>query len=274
MIRSLLRALTLMIAFSAPALADVVSMQSAQTGQIVGVDGAGLLSLTGGTRLTLEMIPLTGNRVAFRDPQSGLFLRAGVGQDTLLAVASPHIRGWETFEMIDNGRGVALRSVQNGQYVGADPQNPQLAAVWGTMGMGQRFHLVRVGAAVQPRPPVVTPADFNGAWQVTALFENGRAVDFSNAGLRRAHMAIDRVGAVIGTNGCNQFDAQLSVQGGRTRVEHLMLTRARCYGEENEISTLFNASLTDAFRFERVQGGQVLEISDSAGRLRARLQRM
>ena len=64
-----------------------------------------------------EMIRLDGNRLAFRSLRTGDYLRAGVGQGTHLMAASPHIRGWETFEMEGRAGGVALRSVQNGRYL-------------------------------------------------------------------------------------------------------------------------------------------------------------
>lgn len=91
-----------------------------------------LLALT----VFLPLVPWTG-AVAQTDYWIALqannqtYVRAGVTQNTLLAVGSPHVRGWETFKLIrlDDGK-VALQSKQNGLYVRAGVgQQSLLAAV-------------------------------------------------------------------------------------------------------------------------------------------------
>jgi len=80
----------------------------------------------------------------------GTYVRAGVTQRALLAVGSPHIRGWETFELIKlDGNKVALKSKQNGKYVraGVGP-NSLLAAVSSRVDGWEQFELLGSGATV------------------------------------------------------------------------------------------------------------------------------
>ncbi|MCB1397760.1 MAG: META domain-containing protein [Rhodobacter sp.] len=279
MFRSLIRAAVLLLATIAPASADMVAFQSRLTGQYVGVDGAGLLAAQarGPQALVLDMIRLDGRRVAFRDPQSGMFLRAGVGQETFLAIASAHIRGWETFEMVQDGPDVTIRSVQNGLYVGTDGRQPRLAANWGTRGQGQTFRLVPVGApAPQPVPQEMSRAPatdlaFAGFWRLDDLFVNGAPVSLNDRAMRQVQLTIGRRGALNGTSGCNEFDARLMEWRSAFRVEDFLTTRVGCQGERREIERLFVGAVTEAAHFA-VVGGR-LEIRDWNGRLRARMRR-
>lgn len=282
MFRSLIRAVALLLATIAPASADMVAFQSRLTGQYVGVDGAGLLAAQarGPQALVLDMIRLDGHRVAFRDPQSGLFLRAGVGQQTFLAVASAHIRSWETFELLQDGPDVTLRPVQSGLFVGTDGSQPRLAANWGTRGQGQTFRLVPVGAPAPqpvPQPPQETSrapsADlaFAGEWRLDDLFVNGAPVSLNDRAMRQAQMRIGRRGALNGTSGCNAFDARLMEWRSAFRVEGFLTTRVGCQGDRREIERLLVGAVTEAAHFA-VVGGR-LEIRDWNGRLRARMRR-
>jgi hypothetical protein len=84
--------------------------------------------------------------VALRSVVNAEFVRAGVGDQSLLAAASSRIGGWEQFVMVDLGdQKVALRSVQNGKYVraGVGPQS-LLAAVSDAVGGWETFRLVRL----------------------------------------------------------------------------------------------------------------------------------
>jgi len=71
-----------------------------------------------------------GNRIALLSWYSEKFVRAGIGQESMLGASSDQAAGWETFELIDRGGGrVALRSVQNGKFVRAGiGQESMLAA--------------------------------------------------------------------------------------------------------------------------------------------------
>jgi len=280
MIRSLMRAAAVILATMAPAGADMVAFQSRLTGQYVGLDGAGLLAAQarGPQALVLDMIRLDGRRVAFRDPQSGLFLRAGVVQETFLAVASAHIRGWETFELLRDGPDVTIRSVQSGLFVGTDGSQPRLAANWGTRGQGQTFRLVPVGApAPQPLPQQDTSrapsADlaFAGFWHLDDLFVNGAPISLNDRAMRQAQLTIGRRGSLDGTTGCNEIHARLMEWRSAFRVEDFLTTRVGCQGARREVERLFTSSLTEAAHFAVVAGR--LEIRDWNGRLRARMRR-
>ncbi|MCW1934870.1 META domain-containing protein [Pararhodobacter zhoushanensis] len=274
MLRPFLRAAALVLTLASPAAAELVSMQAVQPATRVGIDPSGRLSLHGGTAMTLDMVQLEGNRVAFRDPQSGLFLRAGVGAQTELAIASPHIRSWETFELIPNGPGFALRSVQNGMYVGADPANPRLAAVWGTRGMGQTYLLQPVG---QTRPflPVrpAAPQDYVGGWQLETLYRNGRPVALDPQAIAGAYMNIARLGAVEGNSSCNQFDARIGGHDDTIVVRNIITTRRACGGDVRQVENLFYQSLQEVRRFVMLQGSGRLDMRDANGTLLASLRR-
>jgi hypothetical protein len=100
-----------------------------------------------------EMIRLGGNRVAFRSLRNGSYLRAGVGQGTHLMSASPHVRGWETFEFVGQQGGVALRSVQNGRYLTVERNDAGLvSATADRIGPRELFRISTVSPP--PAPPV------------------------------------------------------------------------------------------------------------------------
>ncbi len=276
MIRPLLRALAVLAALAAPAAAEIVSIEAVQPEARVGLDGAGMLSIRGQGALHLEMIRLNGNRVAFRDPQSGMFLRAGVGQATQLSVVSPHIRGWETFELIPTARGHALRSVQNGLYVGADPAEPRLAAVWGTAGLGQTYRL-RPVTLTRPAPdlrPVVTQAHV-GRWRLDTLYgAGGQPMPLDAQAVAQMHLGIDAQGALSGNGGCNSFNARLVRENGALAVRDFLTTRRGCANPARQVEILFHAALTGARHFTLLQGSQWLDLRDENGSVRARFRRM
>jgi hypothetical protein len=99
-----------------------------------------------------EMIRLGGNRVAFRSLRNGSYLRAGVGQGTHLMSASPHVRGWETFEFVGQAGGVALRSVQNGRYLTVERNDAGLvSATADRIGPRELFRISTISPP--PAPP-------------------------------------------------------------------------------------------------------------------------
>ncbi|MCB1405792.1 MAG: META domain-containing protein [Rhodobacteraceae bacterium] len=279
MFGSLFRACAVLVALVGPAAAEPVAFQSRINGQYVGTTDTGLLAANarGPEALVLDMVRLEGNRVAFRDPASGMFLRAGVGPQTLLAVASPHIRGWETFELIQTGADITLRSVQNGLFVGTDGVDARLAATWGTRGQGQSFRLVPIGAVARPdeAAPRVPSADlgFAGRWRLDALFDDGRMLSIRDRAMQEAQVTIARRGGVDGTTGCNQISARILESRSGFVVEDFLTTRVRCYGARADVERHLIDALTEATHFARI-GSDVLEIRDSTGRLSARLRRL
>lgn len=82
--------------------------------------------------------------VALRSVVSAKLVRAGVGEQSLLAATSGQVGGWERFAMVDLGDGkVALRSEQSGNYVRAGVgQQSMLAAVSAAVGGWETFRLV------------------------------------------------------------------------------------------------------------------------------------
>lgn len=263
MLGKALRACALLVAMALPASAELVTLQSMLTGQSVSVDASGLLAVRRGPALTLDMIRLNGNRVAFRDPQSGLFLRAGIGSQTQLGVASEHIRAWETFELREAAAGVSLLSVQSGAFVGFDGIEPRLNARWGTQGLGQTFRLVPAAAAVAP-----ASLPFAGNWTLHDLFSS---YGLDARLLQVASLRIGASGALNGQSGCNSFQARLNSQGSDYRVDDFLTTRVRCSGWEGTIETMYYAALTDTVQVTMV--GNRLELRDRQGILRARFVR-
>jgi hypothetical protein len=46
-------------------------------------------------------IHLSGNKIALKSVQNDKYVRAGVGSESYLAATSSHIRGWETFRLVE-----------------------------------------------------------------------------------------------------------------------------------------------------------------------------
>lgn len=115
----------------------------------------GILALVAFALPATASVP-TGT-VHFQSVQNGKFVRAGVTHSTLLAAVSPHVRGWETFEITEvpstrdsNGeaftRTYAIRSMQNGKYVRAGVgQGSLLAAVSPHIRAWEKFHIIEQG---------------------------------------------------------------------------------------------------------------------------------
>jgi len=97
--------------------------------------------VAGGTASAAEQV------VTLRSVVNGNFVRAGVGNQSLLAAASRSAGDWERFALVELGDDqVALRSSKSGKYVrgGVGPQG-MLAAVSGAVGTWERFQLVPLG---------------------------------------------------------------------------------------------------------------------------------
>jgi heat shock protein HslJ len=280
MFRSLLRTCALLAAMTAPAMAEMVAFQARVDGGYVGTDGSGLLSgrAAGPQALVLDMVRLDGNRVAFRDPDSGLFLRAGVGGQTNLMVASPHIRGWETFELAQDGPDVTLRAVQNGLYVGLDAASGRLRAAYRTPSLSATYRMFPV--SMQPANPPQAPQreagrvpqsnlPFAGGWVLEDLY----GVDVaSDRAVRQARMTIGWRGAIDGYSGCNSFSARLLETRSAFVTDDVVTTFRRCHGDAGAVERGFYDMLNDAAHFG-VAGNGLLEVRDWNGRLRARFRR-
>lgn len=176
-----------------------------------------------------EMVRLNGGRVAFR-AQDGSFVRAGIGRHTLLGSGSPHIRGWETFELVRNGRHSALRSVQNGRFVEVDARSGALGAT--ALHAEGRASIRIVNAPSRnpgagddrPRPPRV---EWTGRWSRMWLASPNGNLHRPPAGAR-ADFTISTDRQVEMTAGCNTVSARLVTDGGRARFDSVFTTRVRC----------------------------------------------
>lgn len=259
----LARACAVLLALALPAGAEMVTLHSVLTGHAVGVDASGLLAVRRGPAVTLDMIRLAGNRVAFRDPQSGLFLRAGIGAQTQLGIASEHIRAWETFELHQTVGGVSLLSVQSGAWVGFDGVEPRLNARWGTQGRGQAFHLVPAGGAAA----AAAPLPFAGSWVLDELFGGGRPLGLDVRVVQGATLQIGADGALDGHSGCNSFSAQMHRQGTGFQVGDFLTTRVGCQAGRSVERMLYSA-ITGATQVTLF--GNRLELRDIHGLLTAR----
>ena len=145
----------LMAGAAAPALSDELVLISSHTREFIGADASANQVLKGvpqeAQAIILDRITLDGSKVAFR-ARDGKFLRAGVGQQTLLAAVSDHIRGWETFEIVrvTNAK-FAIKSVQNGSMSPLAPMagcRPPLPA----SGAARRSRRGHRRPSVQARP--------------------------------------------------------------------------------------------------------------------------
>lgn len=282
MFRTILRACAILAAMAAPAAAEMVAFQSRANGQYVGTDGSGLLQgrAAGPQALVLDMVRLDGDRVAFRDSDSGLFLRAGVGGQTNLMVASPHIRGWETFELTQDGPDVTLRAVQNGMYVGLDAASGRLRAAYQRPSLSTTYRMFPVSMQPQqpqaPQPPQQqaghpprSDLPFAGAWVLEDLY----GVDVrSDRAIRQARMTISLRGAIDGYSGCNSFSTQLLETRSAFTTDGIITTFRRCYGDAGAVERGFYDMLREAAHFG-VAGSGLLEVRDWNGRLRARFRR-
>lgn len=81
--------------------------------------------------------------------QNGKYVRAGVGQQSLLAAVSDRAQAWETFQKIPlGGNRVAIRSVQSGKYVRAGVGSQTLlAAVSDRIAGWETFEWIDLGGS-------------------------------------------------------------------------------------------------------------------------------
>ena len=203
-----------------------------------------------------DMIRLNGSRVAFRS-SDGSFVRAGISQRTLLGVGSPHIRGWETFELVRIGRHSALRSVQNGRFVEVDGRSGALSA---TALHAEGRAAIRVinapsrnpGAGDNPRPPRV---EWTGRWsQMWVASPNGNLHRPPSGSRADFTISVDR--QVQMTAGCNTVHARLIIDGTRARFDGVTITRMRCSNAQQGYEQGMSRAMSQVRSFE-VREGQV-----------------
>lgn len=197
-----------------------------------------------------EMIRLEGNRVAFR-ASDGTYLRAGVSQQTLLAVGSPHIRGWETFELVPFGGRHGLRSVQNGKFVEVDRRTGLMSATGSSRATQAQFSFPRAPRATPPAGPRV---DWTGRWSriwVASPSGNlhrppeGARSDFTISVNREVEM----------TAGCNTKYADLSLRGAReARFLDPMTTRRNCGDQYQAYEDAVARAMTVVTSYEAREG--------------------
>ncbi len=86
-------------------------------------------------------------RIALQSVQSGLYVRAGLTQQSLLAAVSPHVQEWETFRVVpQDGAIVALQSIQSNKYVRAGVgEDSRLAAVSSQVSGWEKFRWIERG---------------------------------------------------------------------------------------------------------------------------------
>jgi heat shock protein HslJ len=210
-----------------------------------------------------ELVRLEGNRVAFRAPD-GTYLRAGVGQQTLLATGSPHIRGWETFEMVAFGGAHGLRSVQNGKFVEVDRPTGLMSATGSTRATQAMFRFVNAPSAAPP-PPQPPRVEWTGRWtQVWLASPNGN-LHRPPAGARTDFtISVNR--EVEMTAGCNTKFANLALRGDRdARFRDQMTTRRNCGDQYQAYEDSFARAMGEVTAYE-LREGQVAFL-DAQGRV-------
>lgn len=234
LMRSLI-ALTVCLAAMASAKAEEIFLQSEQSGRFVTIVNGTLAAAARGVdqAVRLDRIRMEGGRVAFRDVRSGTFVRAGVGPGTFLATGSPHIRGWETFEVTSMGRGkVALRSMQNDKFVRAGVgRNAHLAATSVDPGGWETFRMINAGTVGQnpggnqgvgqppAQPQGANLADIFGNYFITHIAaDNGFLVPLGRQLASQARLSVDDGGTVRASVGCNSMSVRISVRDGRVQA--------------------------------------------------------
>lgn len=261
-----------------PAMAERVAIQSWQNRQYACFDGTYLAASCPGNRAhVFEMEDLGGGVVAFRDPASGRYLRAGVTDQSLLALGGGQIGGWERFETTQSNGATFLRSLQNGLYVRAGIGPDTLFGAVSPHMMGwEEFRIFPVGAPASPslEDDHELPVSFSGSWVLdTVVSAQGQSVTFNDRMARARPITIAADGQIHFSFGCNQVNGRLLQQGGRMGVAGggMMITRMACPGLEMDLERAvmgaFNAAVTFTIH------GTRLDIRDATDRVRLVLRR-
>jgi heat shock protein HslJ len=265
-------ALVLWLATALPTTAEPVAIQSSQNRQYACFDGGYLAASCPGNRAQVfDMEHLGGGQVAFRDPVSGRYLRAGVTDTALMALGGGRIGGWERFEMTQTGGTFHLRAVQNGQYVRAGIGPDTLFGAVSPHARGwEEFRIFPVGTPSAPslqaeHDPVV---GFAGQWVLSRLYDGGGTpVSFNDRMARMNPVSVDAQGRVSFSFGCNTVNGHLLQRGALIDTDGpLVMTRMACPGPAMDIERAIARAFDDAASFDT--GGQRWTLFDGARRLR------
>jgi heat shock protein HslJ len=250
------------------AAAAAVFIQSELTGGFARVH-SGVLHANGhaDNAARFELIRLEGGRIAFR-AADGSYLRAGVGQQTLLATGSQHIGGWETFEMVPFGGAHGLRSVQNGKFVEVDRRSGLMSATGTTRATQAMIRLVNAPSAQPPAQPRI---DWTGRWtQIWLASPNGN-LHRPPAG-SRADFTISVNREVEMTAGCNTKFANLSLRDAReARFTNAMTSKVNCANAQGAYEDAFARAMSEVRSYE-VREGQIAFL-DGQGRVKLQIAR-
>lgn len=237
-----------------PAFAEIVHLRSHQSGRYVTLDEdrAGLLAATARKKRNaakLDLVHLSGNRVAFRVPDDNTFVRAGVGRHTLLSAGGLEVAGWETFEMHRLSRHrFALRSLQNGRYVRAGVgRGSLLAAVSKQIGDWETFVLVKAQSRPHARKPAIP--SLYGTWQIRLVRgEDGRLAPVAPVLAQFAKMEVGPTGRFTAFTGCNEIAGRLSQDRTRIAVSRVVTTNKGCSGKRGDLEHRFLGAIRSAIR--------------------------
>lgn len=249
-----------------PAAADIVIQWTSNNANVT--QRSGMLVATGNTRdaAKFEIVRLEGRRIALR-AADGSYVRAGIGPNTLLGTGSPHIRGWETFEMDAHGNAVSLRSVQNGKFVTVDRAG-QLTASSDLRGTHAEFRFITVpDRSRPPRPeaPAVPSFSWQGQWsQLWIAGADGRGVPAPRES--RARFTVGPNMTVSVTAGCNTLNSQMILRGRSVTFSRVMSTRINCRNAQ-QVYEQHVASAMAAVRSWDYREGQIAFLDGSGRRL-------
>lgn len=230
-------ALSAAIAIMLPGAADAteIYLKSKHSGKYVGLSGGRLAANTvdPARALRLDIVRLRENKVAFRSVRDNKYIRAGIGQGTFLASGSPHIRGWETFQLMRLGNGtVALKSVQNGKLVRAGVGNNSfLAAVSsGKPRAWELFALTPASSGGSASAGGGSAHHIAGDWRLisVATSQTGVLTRLSPELSRASRISIAPSGRVTATVGCNSVTGSISQNGGHVETSRAIMTRKAC----------------------------------------------
>lgn len=237
-----------LLGVNATAVADEMILVSSHTRDVIGPDPAANGILKGvpleSQALVVDRIQLDGSKVAFR-ARSGLFVRAGIGPDTHLGATSPHIRGWEKFEIVRlSASKFAIRSAQNGLFVRLGPDG-RLAAVSEDVGSRETFSSRRPSAIPEEvRPDPRLPAQLDepelaGRWRIHRVRTfDGSLIAIPGALRGDTFIRIRGNGRMNASVGCNDISGHVRAEGDLVQFGDVATTKKFCLDERGTYELL------------------------------------
>lgn len=254
-LKTALAAILVSCALGVPAKADVV-IQWASNFRNVTIKSGGLLVAVGNTRdaARFEIVRLEGSRIALR-ARDGSYVRAGVGQQTLLSTGSRHIRGWETFVLERmSGDTYSLRSLQNGKFVTLDRAG-NLAATASLRGFDVAVRLIAVREPPQSQRPVPNLIWIGNWTDIWVGGPDGRLYRAPNNAAARFTVFGDMT--VSMTSGCNTIGSRLTVfRSSFARFSPAFSTRLACGNAQQRFERRVSSAMAAVRSFD-VREGQV-----------------